>query len=327
VQRSGRHAIEQAGYQRLVPGRILARPRAPVDPDHRAVLQQDTVERQPGDGAAREPEDQVAAGSAQAAQRGLGEPVTDWVDHQVGTCAGDLPHLDSEVLGLVVDRGLRSGPDRRRPLGRAGRRCDHPGAERGSHVDRGEPDPAAGPQDKHPLPRPHGGPPGQREQHRGVTLYRRRGHLARHRVRQRYDRAGRQHPVGGVSAQAEPAPHHPAATGQAGHAVPGAKHLPGRGQARGERQRRLDLVKPADHQPVDEAHARGACPDQDLAGTRLRVGRLLQHQPIRRAELPAHHAAHHASSSIQVADGRAGSRRPSPSVSHLRRAALVASGW
>jgi len=274
VQRPGRHAVEQAGYQRLVPGRILARPRAPVDPDHRAVLQQDTVERQPGDGAAREPEDQVAARSAQAAQRGLGEPVTDRVDHQVGARAGDLPHPGPKVLGLVIDRGLRPGTDRRRPLGRAGRRRDHPGAERDGHVDRGQPDPAAGPQDKYPLPRPHGGPPGQREQHRGVTLHRRRGHLEGHRVRQPHNRAGRQQPVSGVPAQAEPAPHHPAATGQAGHAVPGAEHLPGRGQARRERQRRLHLVKPAGHQPVDEADARGADPDQDLAGTRLRIGCL-----------------------------------------------------
>ena len=62
--------------------------------------------------------------------------------------------------------------------------------------------------------------------------------------------------------------------------------------ARGERQRRLDLVLALDEEPVDEVHAGGPHRDHDLAGARGGVGPLLHHQLVDRGELVADHGAH-----------------------------------
>src|ERR1019366_6054419 len=82
-----------------------------------------------------------------------------------------------------------------------------------------------------------------------------------------------------------------------------------RHHARGERQRWLHLVRAADDEPVDEADARSANADQDIAGTRLRIRRLLDHEPIRRPELTADDAAHLISLGISQL-WRAGERTP-----------------
>ena len=58
-------------------------PAAPVDPDDGAVVQQHLVERQRGDRARREADDEIAAAVAQRAQRGLGVRAADDVDDEI----------------------------------------------------------------------------------------------------------------------------------------------------------------------------------------------------------------------------------------------------
>ena len=84
-------------------------------------------------------------------QRRLGVPTADRVDHHVDPAAGELPGPGLQVLLLVGDGGLGAHGHGRRELVGGGGGGDHPGTEGGGHVDGGQPDPAAGTEDQHPL--------------------------------------------------------------------------------------------------------------------------------------------------------------------------------
>ena len=62
--------------------------------------------------------------------------------------------------------------------------------------------------------------------------------------------------------------------------------------SRREGQRRLELVAVLDHQHVGEVDGAGVDIDHDLAGGRLRIFDLLEHQRLGRAELLAQDGFH-----------------------------------
>ncbi len=85
---------------------------------------------------------------------------------------------------------------------------------------------------------------------------------------------------------------HAVADGERVDTVTDRAHGAGHLRARGERQRRLELVHVLDHQDIREVHRAGLDVDDDLAGFRLRILDLLEHQGLGGTERFAQDRSH-----------------------------------
>ena len=273
----------------------------------RVVLDQRVVQRGRLDLAAGEADDQDPALERDA----LGGPgvrvAADRVVDHVGAAAlGDLlDHLD-EVLGGPVDHHVRAQEAGHLGLLAAAGHADDPGAGRLAQLDRAAADAARGGVHEQGLAGRQPGAPVQPEPP-GLVRDEEGGCLGVVQAVRGGQRGGRVHQrqlgEGAAGSAAHWAADEPVAGRDPGHPRAGRHDLAAQLDARGERQRRADLVAAAAHEHVGEVRRGAEHPHQYLAGPWHRVGDLGQRQHVPRLAqlgyLPSPHAIPRSTSSIR----------------------------
>ena len=290
VETAGGQEVEGLAHQLAVLLEMLEGPAAPVHPHHRAVVEEDVVEGQRRDGTGGEAEHQVAAPDAQGPEGGLGVAAAHGVDNHVDAPTRELPSPRLEILVLIGDRGFGAHGFGRRQLLLARRRRQRPQAEGAGHIDGGQTDAAAGPEDEHRLAGGDDGAPGEGEEHGDVALHEARPLAEADGLGQGEQGLGGHGHLLGEGAQA--APQDAVANCPCLDAVSHGRYHPGRLAAGHEGQGRLDLIAAADDEGVGEGDARGSHVDHDLPRSRLQGVGVLNLEAVGRPQLPADHTPH-----------------------------------
>src|ERR1700722_12962588 len=108
----------------------------------------------------------------------------------------------------------------------------------------------------------------------------------------RQHRRGVEHDLFGIAPAITQYCEHPLAGAQTRHSIAGFDHLARGFEARREREWRLHLIGPADHQAIREIDPGGSPPDADLAGAQRARWDVLQLQHVGGTPCTTHHRPH-----------------------------------
>jgi len=206
--------------------------------------------------------------------------------------AGQLAHSVADALAAVIDELVSAARLRDRELVGAARRGDDARAERLADLDRGQADSTGRPQHQERFPRLQMAAMGQPKMRGAVGHRKRRGSHEIHRLGDRHHSSGVEHDLLGIAAAVAQHSEHPLPAAQTHDPAAGFDHLARGFEPRRERERRLHLVGPADHQAVGEIDPGGAHPDAGLARPQCARWDVLQPQRVGRAPCAANHRLH-----------------------------------
>jgi hypothetical protein len=289
-----REPRKQLGHVGGLPLRIGAGEAAPEHANHRALLEQQQVERDGGDVAGGKADHQQPAIDRQRAHGGLGQAATDGIiDHVDAFAVRQVLQALAQVVGRVVDGFVRAVRPAQFELLRCRGRRDYLRAELLADLDRGEADAAGCAEHEQRFAWPYAGAILEGVMGGGIGDQEARGLHKAHCPRDLIDALRERHGLLGVAAGA--------VEGEDAHARADMGHIraslddnTGHLAARREGKIRPGLILSFHHQAVEEIEPAGLDTDQHLAGTDGRRLDVLEAKLLSRFEIPAKHCFHRA---------------------------------
>jgi hypothetical protein len=260
------HQRKSSARLRLIHAGSRSVARAPDDANHRDILDQDQIGGHRLDAPRGKTDYQHARLPIDRAQCLLERVAADWVVDDIGALVpGQLAYAVADALAAVIDELVGAARLRDRELVSASGRGDDARAECLADFDRRQADSAGRAQHQERFSRLQMAAMRQRKIRGAVRHRKRRGNHEIHRLGDRHHGSGVEHDLLGVAATVAQHRDHPLPDAQTRNPAAGFDHLPRGFEPRRERERRLHLVGPADHQAVGEIDPGGAHPDADLA--------------------------------------------------------------